>query len=76
MSKPNVWLPHTLTEQNKEDRISAVTSLLSRKKNEPFLKNMITGYDEKWVLDDNVQRKRYWTEKNESPQSFPKLELQ
>ena len=42
-SKLGIWVPHTISEKNKEDCISRVTSLLSWWKNDPFLKNTITG---------------------------------
>ena len=44
--KLGVWVPHNLSERNKEDRISIATSLLSRVKIEPFLNRIVTG-DEK-----------------------------
>ena len=49
MSKLGISVPHTLTETNMEDLISIATSLLSRKRNPPFLQNIITR-DEKWVF--------------------------
>ena len=39
MSKLGIWIPHSLSEQNKEDCISRATSLLSKKRNDPFPKN-------------------------------------
>ena len=61
----DVWVPHDLTEKNLMDRISISDSLLRRNKNDPFFKRLITG-DEKWVLYNNVQRKRSWGKQNES----------
>ena len=49
VSKLSAWFPHTLSEKNKEDCISIVTSLLLRQRNDLFLKNIITG-DEKCVF--------------------------
>ncbi|XP_053980666.1 histone-lysine N-methyltransferase SETMAR-like [Hylaeus volcanicus] len=57
VSHYDVWVPHDLTEKNIMDRISISDSLLKRNENDPFLKRLITG-DEKWVLYNNVQRKR------------------
>ena len=74
MSKLSLWLPHTFSEKKKEDRISTVKSLLSRQRNDPFLKNIITS-DEKWVFYDNVQHKEQWIDKDESQQPTPKAEL-
>ncbi|GFS73318.1 hypothetical protein TNCV_4711981 [Trichonephila clavipes] len=39
-------------------------SLLKRHENDPFLKRIITG-DEKWVVYNNVKRKRSWSKKDE-----------
>jgi len=44
------------------DRISICDLLLKRNENCPFLKWMITG-DEKWIVHNNVQRKRSWGKK-------------
>ena len=38
----SIWLPYTLSEKNKEDCITVVTSLLSRQRNNLFLKTIIT----------------------------------
>ena len=73
VTKLGIWLPHTLSEKNKEDHISIVTSLLSRQRNDQFL-NIITGY-KKWVFHDNVQCKRQWTDKDESLLHNPKVEI-
>ena len=59
VSKLGTWVPHTLSEKNKDDRKSMVTSLLSKQR------NMITG-DKKWIFYDNVQCKRQLTYKDES----------
>ncbi|CAK9798994.1 Histone-lysine N-methyltransferase SETMAR [Anthophora plagiata] len=66
VSRYDVWVPHDLTEKNLMDRISISDSLLRRNENDPFLKRLITG-DEKWILYNNVQRKRSWGKQNESP---------
>ncbi|KAL6438745.1 hypothetical protein ACFW04_004619 [Cataglyphis niger] len=54
INKLGVWIPHNLSERNKEDRMSIATSLLSRVKIEPFLNRIITG-DEKWVTYDQYR---------------------
>ena len=45
VSKLGVWVPHLLSEKNKDDWMSIATSLLSRQRNGPFLKNIIKGYE-------------------------------
>ena len=56
-SELSVWLHDTLSENNKEDWTSMVKCLFPRLKNEPIFKNIIIS-DEKWILCDNVQRRR------------------
>ena len=55
----DVWVLHKLSEKNLLHRISACDSLLKHNKNVPFLKQTVTG-DEKWILCNNMQRKRSW----------------
>ena len=43
VSKLGVWLPHTPSKENKEDRVSITTRLL-KQRNNLFLKNSIAGY--------------------------------
>ena len=72
-NKLGVCVPHTLNEKNK-DRKSIVTSLLSKQRNDSFLKIIITG-DKKWVFYDDVQHKKQWVDKDEFSQPTPKVEL-
>ena len=52
-SKLDTWVPHSLTESNKLNRVSVAISLLGRHEKEPFLDRIVTG-DEKWILYNNV----------------------
>ena len=74
VSKQGIWVPHTLTEKNIENHISIPISLLSRQKNYPLLKNIITS-DENWISYKNVQYKRKWIDKDKSLQPSSKLKL-
>ena len=47
-----------------DEYISIATSLLSRQRNDPFLKNITTG-DEKWIFYVNFQCKRQWIDEYE-----------
>ena len=47
VSKLCIGVPHTRSEKDKEDCISIMTSLFSRLRNDPFLKNIITGEKKK-----------------------------
>ncbi|XP_046819198.1 histone-lysine N-methyltransferase SETMAR-like [Vespa crabro] len=61
-SKLDIWVPHVLTERNLCRRVDVCDSLLKRHENDPFLKRIITG-DEKWIVYNNVKRKRSWSKK-------------
>ncbi|XP_014609810.1 PREDICTED: histone-lysine N-methyltransferase SETMAR-like [Polistes canadensis] len=67
VSKLKVSVPHNLSEQNKEDRVSIATNLLSRVKIEPFLNDIVTG-DRKWIPYENKISKRRWLDKDQPPQ--------
>ncbi|GFU92957.1 histone-lysine N-methyltransferase SETMAR [Trichonephila clavipes] len=49
-------------------------SLLKCHENDPFLKRIITG-DEKWVVYNNVKRKRSWSKKDEPAQTISKADI-
>ena len=55
-------------------RISICDSLLKRNETDPFLKRIITS-DEKWVVYDNVVRKRSWSKRDEPAQSTSKSDI-
>lgn len=75
ISKLDIWVPHVLTERNLCSRINVCDSLLKRQENDPFLKRIITG-DEKWVVYNNVKRKRSWSEKdNKLDQKSSKVDV-
>ncbi|EZA49301.1 Histone-lysine N-methyltransferase SETMAR [Ooceraea biroi] len=57
--KADVWVPHELTEKNILDRVMICESLLKWNSLEAFLKRVVTG-DEKWVVYNNIRRKRSW----------------
>ncbi|XP_026825440.1 histone-lysine N-methyltransferase SETMAR-like, partial [Ooceraea biroi] len=73
VSKLDIWVPHNLKEIDLIRRITICDSLLKRKENEPFLKRIITG-DEKWIVYDNVKRKRSWSRQDEPAQSTSKAD--
>ena len=55
-------------------RFFTCNSLLKRNETNPFLKRIITG-DEKWVVYDNVVRKRSWSKRHEPAQSTSKADI-
>jgi len=62
------------TEKNLMDRISICDSLYKRNEETPFLKQVMTG-DEKWIIYNNIERKRSWGKRNELPLAILKAGL-
>nr|CDJ98307.1 Transposase domain containing protein [Haemonchus contortus] len=69
----DVWVPHKLSERN-PSAVSVRNSLLKRKGTEPFLKRMVAG-DEKWILYNNVERKRSWSLPSQPPRTTPEAKI-
>ena len=55
-------------------RISICDLLLKRNETDLFLRRIITG-DEKWVVYNNVVRKRSWSKRDEPAQSASKADI-
>ena len=53
------------------DRVSICESLLHRNKLDSLLDRLVTG-DEKWIINDNIKRKRSWSKHGESSQTVAK----
>ncbi|XP_014782532.1 histone-lysine N-methyltransferase SETMAR-like [Octopus bimaculoides] len=67
VSKLGKWVPHELTEANKQARVTACQSLLWRSEIFDCLESVIT-MDEKWVLYSSVRRIRSWCSKRQQPE--------
>jgi histone-lysine N-methyltransferase SETMAR len=65
------WLPHELTQLNKNGRVEASTELLARFKQCTFLDRLITC-DEKWISFYNPKRLGQWRSRGQLPVSQPK----
>ena len=74
VKKLDTWIPHKLKEIDLTKRINAWDLHLKRNKFYPFLKRIITD-DEKWIVYNNVVRKRSWSKRDEPPQTTSKAEL-
>lgn len=74
VSRADVWVPHELSDRNLQQRLDACDLLLKKNEEHPFLKKMITG-DEKWIVYNNVKRRRSWGPKNSRPQTTAKAGL-
>lgn len=67
------WIPHSLTQHDKDMRLEVCTFLLSKKRRFDWLDHLITG-DEKWVLYVNHTRKRQWVDAGEQAEPEPKAD--
>ncbi|KAL6418134.1 hypothetical protein ACFW04_012316 [Cataglyphis niger] len=67
-------LAENVKYKNLMDRISICDSLYKRNEETPFLKQVVTG-DKKWIIYNNVKRKRSWGKRNEPPLATTKVGL-
>lgn len=74
VKKLDIWVPHELKEIHLTNRLNVCDMHLKRNENYPFLKQIITG-DEKWIVYNNVNRKRSWCKHDEAPQTTPKADI-
>lgn len=74
VKKSDVWVPHELSERNLIKRIDTCDLLLKRYSKKKILKRLITG-DEKWIVYNNVIRKRSWYHRGDTPKTVPKAGL-
>lgn len=72
--KLDKWIPHVLSVQNIQARLSICSSLLARHNVEPFLDKILT-VDEKWVYHNNSKRMSRWQLKGSKPGMSPKQEI-
>ena len=65
VSKLGKWVPHLLSQRNKDSRVQIAQELLNRyRQGSLHLDDIITS-DEKWVLYVNVVRRRSWVNAGE-----------
>ena len=74
VNKLDIWVPHKLNKIQLTKRISICDSLSKHNETDPFLKRIITG-NEKWIVYDNVVRKRSWSKRDEPAQSTSKADI-
>nr|CDJ89706.1 Transposase domain containing protein [Haemonchus contortus] len=73
--KLDKWVPHELTQRQKDRRFELASSLLLRNRNNPFFGRIVTC-DEKWILYDNRRRSDQYLNKDQAPRHFPKPKQQ
>ena len=74
VKKPNKWMLHELTENQKDCLFEMSSSLILRNSSEPFLDQMVTC-NKKWILYDSQQWPAQWLGQEETPKHFPKPNL-
>lgn len=74
VSKYGSWVPHSLSQDELDNRAEVCVQLLSRSRRMDWLDLIVTG-DEKWVLYANHSRKRQWVSVGEQAEPEPKPEL-
>jgi len=57
--KEGRWVPHELSEDNKNRQRDTILILLSKFREKDFLHRIIVG-DENWILYDNPKRRKSW----------------
>ena len=77
--KLGVWVPHELSENNKENRLQIVSLHLSRHRatrghKQRFLYQIVTG-DEKWCLYINLKQRKEWVAPGDTPKPRVKPDL-
>ena len=68
------WIPHRLTESQKEQQVTICNNLLLRRRSTEWLKHIMTG-DEKWMLYFHQTRKSQWVLKGETPEPEVKPDM-
>ena len=74
VKKPNKWMLHELTENQKDCVFEVSSSFILRNNSEPFL-DQIVMCDKKWILYDNQWWPVQWLGLEEAPEHFPKPNL-
>ena len=74
MSVSPSFRSHRDCEIHLTNRINACDMHLKRNEFDPFIKRIITG-DKKWIVYNNVNRKRSWSKQGEPAQTTSKADI-
>jgi len=72
--KLDKWMPHQLSENQKNRHFEVCSALILREQNNPFLDRIVT-FDEKWILYDNRRRFAQLFDHDEAPKHSRKPNL-
>ena len=72
--KLGVWVPHKLSENNKENRLQIASQHFARHRATRFLYRIVTG-DEKWCLYINMKQRKEWVAPGDMPKPRVKPDL-
>ena len=77
--KLGVWMPHELSENNKENRLQIASQHLARHRatrghKQRFLYQIVTE-DEKWCLYINMKQRKEWVAPGDTPKPRVKPDL-
>lgn len=73
-SRLDQWVPHKLSDVDRQRRADAAASLLSHHGGNAWLDSIVTG-DEKWCCYVNEKRRRSWTDKGSQTPIHPRPSL-
>jgi histone-lysine N-methyltransferase SETMAR len=59
IQKKRKWVPHALSEKNKNDRFDKCLNLYNKQHRKSFLWKIVIG-DEKWIYYDNLKRRKHY----------------
>jgi len=71
VQKEGRWIPHELSEDNKNRWRDTALTLLSKFRKKSLLHKIITG-NERWILYDNPKRRKLWVDPDEPSTSTSK----
>jgi len=71
VQKGGRWVPHELSENNKNRRRDTAITSLSKFRKKDFLHKIVTG-DEKWIVYNNPKRRKSSADPGQPSTSTPK----
>ena len=72
--KEGKWVPHALSEKNKNDRLEKCLNLYNKQHRKSFLWKIVTG-DEKWIFYDNPKKRKHYVDPGQPTTSTPKRNI-